>query len=139
MTVEDARRKIALLRRISTDNGAVAAEVENAHRLEQALMERYAISAQDLHDAQPRTVFRLNWGYWQELLEEFGLSLTRFGNRGSAMVGTSKLCIRLDKNQWWVEERSPGGWQTKVRDHGIDALRKYLHDHAPRSYTFSKR
>lgn len=139
MTVEDARRKIALLRRISTDNGAVAAEVENAHRLEKALMERYAISAQDVRDAQPRTVFRLNWSYWQELLEEFGLSLARFGNRGSAMVGTSRVRIRLEKNEWWVEERSPGGWQTKVRDRGIESLRKYLHVHAPRSYTFSKR
>jgi hypothetical protein len=139
MTVEDARRKIALLRRISTDNGALAAEVETANRLQKALMERYAISAQDIRDAQPKTVFRLSWSYWQELLEEYGLNLARFGNRGSAMVGNSKVCIRLDKNQWFVEERSPGGWQTKVRDRGVDSLRKYLHEHAPRSYTFLRR
>jgi hypothetical protein len=139
MTVEDARRKIALLRRISTDNGAVAAEVENAHRLEKALMERYAISAQDLRDAQPRTVFHLNWSYWQELLEEYGLKLERFGNRGIAMLGHSKVCIRLDKHEWWVEQRSPGGWQTKLRDRGLNSLRKFLFNNAPRSYTFSKR
>ena len=139
MTVEDARRKIALLRRISTDNGAVAAEVENADRLQKALMERYAISAQDLRETQPRTVFHLNWSYWQELLEEYGLKLERFGSRGIAMLGNSKVCIRLDKNEWWVEQRSPGGWQTKLRDRGINSLRKFLFQHAPRSYTFSKR
>jgi|SRR5215467_12596547 len=133
MTIEDARRKIALLRRISIDNGAVAAEAENADRLQKALMDRFAISAHDVPDPNPRTVFRLSWTYWQELLEEFGLSLTRLGNRGSAVVGNSKVCIRLDKNQWWVEERSPGGWQTKARDRGVDSLRRYLHEHAPRS------
>jgi hypothetical protein len=141
MTVEDALRKIALLRRINTDNGSAAAEVETAYRLQKALMQRYAIKAQDIPDGSPtKSVFRLNWSYWQELLEEFGLSLGRLGNRGSAAVGNnSKVYIRLDKNQWWIEERSPRGWQATVRDRGLESLRKYLNEHAPRSYTFLRR
>ena len=85
MTVEDALRKIELLRRINTDTGAAAAEVKTAYRLEKALMERYAIKPQDIPDVSPtKRVFRLNWSYW---LEEFGLSLGRLGNRSSAAVG----------------------------------------------------
>ncbi len=45
MTVEDAQRKIALLRKISADKGALPAERETAHRLQKLLMERYAIKA----------------------------------------------------------------------------------------------
>ena len=140
MTVEDALRKIALLRRISTDNGAVAAEAETAHRLQKALMERYAITTQDIRDASPKTVFRLNWGYWQDLLDEFGLRLNRFRGRGSVKVGTNRIAyIKLVANQWWVEERSPGGWHTTVRDRGVESLREYLKEHAPKSYSFLRR
>ena len=140
MTVEDARRKIALLRKVSADNGAVPAERETACRLRKALMERYAISDQDIRDAQPASIFRLNWGYWQELIDEFGLHLNRFGNRGSVEVGsTSVVYISLSTNQWRVEERYAGGRQTKVRDRGLDSLRAYLKEHAPRSYSFLRR
>ena len=89
------------------------------YRLQKVLMERYAIKPQDIPEA-PRApgVFRLNWSYWQELLEEFGLTLGKLGNRsGSAAIGTnSRVVIRLDKNQWWAEQKSPGGWQTTARD-----------------------
>jgi hypothetical protein len=140
MTVEDARRKIALLRKVSADNGAVPAERETASRLQKALMERYAISDQDIRDAQPTSIFRLNWSYWQELIDEFGLRLNRFGNRGSVEVGSSSVVyISLSSNQWRVEERCAGGRQTKVRDRGLDSLRAYLKEHAPRSYSFLKR
>ena len=140
MKVEDALRKIALLRKISTDKGAMAAERETAHRLEKVLMERYAIHAREIPDAAPTTASRLSWSYWQELLEEFGLRLDRLGNRGSAMIGSnSKVYIRLDQSQWWTEERSPNGWQTKVREQGLESLRKYLNEHAPKNYSFFKR
>ena len=139
MRAEDALRKIALLRRISTDNGAVAAEVETAQRLQKALMERYAIKAWDIPGASPPPVSRLTWIYWQELLDEFGLRLDQFGNRGSAAVGNNKLYIRLSTNQWWIEEKFPGGWQTTVRNRGLEPLRKYLKEHAPRSYSFFRR
>ncbi|MGA7873359.1 MAG: hypothetical protein WCA22_20925 [Candidatus Binatus sp.] len=140
MTVEDALRKIALLRRISTDKGALAAERATAHRLQKVLIERYAIRAQDIPDAPPTTVFRLSWSYWQELFEEFDLRLNHFGSRGSANVGNNSIAyIMLATNQWWIEERSPGGWQTTTRGGGVESLRKYLKDHAPRSYSFLKR
>jgi hypothetical protein len=109
--------------------------------LQKALMERYAISDQQIPDVSPTaTIFRLNWGYWQELLNEFGLRLNRSGNRGSVEVGTNSVVyITLDTNQRRVEERCPGGRQTKVRDRGIDSLRTYLKEHAPKSYSFIRR
>ena len=140
MKVEDALRKIALLRKISSDKGAMAAERETAHRLQKVLMERYAIHQREIPDAAPTTASRLSWSYWQELLEEFGLRLDRLGNRGSAMVGSNrKVYIRLDQSQWWTEEKSPSGWQTKVREQGLESLRKYLSEHAPKNYSFFKR
>jgi hypothetical protein len=139
MTVEDALRKVALLSRIKTDNGAMAAEAETARCLQKALMERYAIKTDDIREASSTTVSRLSWIYWQELLKEFGLGLNSFGGRGSAAVGNGKLYIKLGDNQWWIEERFPGGWQTTFRDRGVESLRKYLNEHAPRSYSFLRR
>ena len=140
MTVVDAERKIALLRKVNTDNGAMAAETENAARLEKALMERFAIKAEDVPSARPPTVSRLTWTYWQELLEEFGLHLEIFGGRGSATVGdNNKLYIRLGTNQWWIEERSLGGRRATVRNLGVESLRKYLNEHAARNYSFFRR
>jgi hypothetical protein len=140
MKVEDALRKIALLRKISTDKGAMAAERETAYRLQKVLMERYEIHAREVPDSQPAAAFRLSWTYWQELLEEFGLRLNRLGNRGSALIGNnSKVYIRLDQGQWWTEEKSPNGWQTTARERGLESLRKYLSEHAPKSYSFFKR
>ena len=140
MTVEDALRKIAVLRRISSDTGAMPAERETARRLQKVLMERYAINARDIPDAPPTTSFRLNWSHWTELCDEFGLRLDRLGNRGSAGVGNnSKIYIRLDKSQWWIEERSSGGWKTTVRDRGLESLRTYLRVRGPKSYSFLRR
>ncbi len=140
MTVQDALRKIALLRKVSTDKGAVPAERETAYRLQKVLMERYAINPRDVPETAPTTTFRLSWSYWQELLDEFGLRLDRLGNRGSVAVRNDrKVHIRLDKSQWWVEEKSSSGWQTTVRDLGVESLRSYLKEHAPKSYSFFRR
>jgi hypothetical protein len=140
MTIADAQRKIALLRRISVDKGALPGERETAYRLQKVLMERYGINDPEIPERSPTPAFRLNWGYWQELLEEFGLHLSRLGNRGSAAVGNnSKVYVRLDQSQWWVDERSPIGWQTKVRDRGLESLRTYLKENAPRSYSLLRR
>jgi hypothetical protein len=139
MTVEDALRKIELLRKVSTDKGALAAERETAHRLQKMLMERYAIKGGDVPEPPPATATRLTWVYWQELLEEFGLNLTHFGNRGSAQVGNNIIVyVRLATNQWWADVKSPGGWRTTIKDKGIKSMRSYLKEHAPRSYSFFK-
>lgn len=140
MTVEDALRKIELLRRVSADKGAVPAEREAAYRLQKVLMERYAIKARDVPEAPLPSASRLSWSYWQELLDEFDLRLDRLGNRGSVTVGSIlKVFIRLDKSDWWVDQKSPKGWQTVTRDRGIESLRTYLKEHAPRSYSFLRR
>jgi hypothetical protein len=140
MTVEDALRKIALLRRISTDKGALAAERETAYRLQKMLMQRYAIKPQDVGDGPKTRPFSLNWDYWKELLDEFGLSLTHFGGRGSAEIGKNIIAhIRLAANEWWIEERTPRGCQITIRDRGFDSLRIYLKEHAPKSYSFLRR
>jgi hypothetical protein len=140
MTVEDALRKIELLRRISADKGAVPAERETAYRLQKVLMERYAIKARDIPEAAPQSASRLSWSYWQELLDEFDLRLNRLGNRGSVIVGNNfRVYIRLDKSDWWVDQKSPVGWKTTTRDRGIESLRKYLKEHAPKNYSFLKR
>ena len=141
MRVEDALRKIALLRRINTENGAAAPEAENAYRLQKVLMARYAINASDIPDpSPPTTVFRLNWNYWNALLDQFGLRLNHFGGRGSAEVSRNIVAhIVLGTSQWWIKEKSPSGWQTTIRGCGVESLRKYLTVHAPRSYTFFSR
>jgi hypothetical protein len=142
LKVEDALRKIELLRKISNDKGALAAEAETAHRLEKILMERFGIKPRDVPDpTREKTIpFRLNWTYWQELLDEFDLRLSRFGGRGSVEVGLNIIVyIRLAANEWWVEERSMREWQATVRGRGVDSLREYLKEHAPKSYSFAAR
>lgn len=139
LKVEDALRKIALLRKISNDKGALAGEAETAHRLEKALMERFAIRPQDVPDgSRAQTIpFRLNWTYWRELLDEFDLPLSHFGGRGTVELGQNTIVyIRLAANQWWVEERSLREWQVTAHGRGIESLREHLKEHAPKSYSF---
>ena len=140
MTIEDALRKIEVLRRISADKGALAAERESAYRLQKVLMARYAIQEGNVPEAAPATpAFQLNWSYWEDLFGEFDLRLSHFGSRGSAKVGNSVAYIKLATRQWWIEEKGPDGWQTTLRGHGVESLRKYLKEHAPRSYSFLRR
>jgi len=140
MTIEDALRKIEILRRISGDKGALAAERETAYRLQKTLMARYAIQERNVPEAPVTTAgSRLSWSYWEELLDEFDLRLNHFGSRGSAKVGNTVAYIKLDTNQWWIEEKAPGVCKITVRDRGIESLRNYLKAHAPRSYSFFRR
>jgi hypothetical protein len=136
---EDALRKIGLLRRVKTENGALAAEADNAARLAKALMERYAIKADDIPTAPQTPTFRMTWMYWQDLLHRFGLRLRHFGHRGNAGIGDDKIVyINLRTSQWWIEERTNGGWQSSVRDWGVESLHKYLDQHA-RGYSLFRR
>jgi hypothetical protein len=64
LRAEDALRKIRLLSSVRTENGALAAEAENATRLVKALMERYEIPAEDLPGAPRKPSPRLTWVYW---------------------------------------------------------------------------
>jgi hypothetical protein len=136
LRAEDALRKIRLLSSVRTENGALAAEAENATRLVKALMERYEIPAEDLPGAPRKPSPRLTWVYWEELLNEFGLQLRRFGSRGNAAIGHDRIVyIKLGTTQWWIEQKSKDGRQTTARDWGVETLRRYLNEHA-RRYSF---
>jgi hypothetical protein len=137
MRVEDALRKIRLLRRLIPENGASEFEAETASRLVQALMERYSIGKEDVHAvASPRN--RMTWVYWEHLLAESGIALDRFGGRASASLGNGiRLAIRLADGHWHVQQMSPEGWKTAARDSGLESLRAYLTKYGPRSYSLS--
>ena len=140
MRAEDALRKIGLLRRMRTENGASAAEADNAGRLAKALMERYAIKPEDVRSDSHAPALRMTWVYWQELLHDFGLQLRHFGHRGNAEMGRDRIIyVTLRTGQWWIEQRSHGGWQAGARDWGVESLREYLTQHAQRSYTLLRR
>jgi hypothetical protein len=139
MRAEDALRKIGLLRKVKTENGALAAEADNAASLAKALMERYAIKAEDIPAASPSPALRMTWVYWRELLHQFGLQLRHFGHRGNATIGSDKIVyINLRTSQWWIEQKSSDGWQTNVRDWGVESLRTYLNEHG-RGYSLFRR
>jgi hypothetical protein len=102
-------------------------------------MERYAIKAEDIPAASQTSSFRMTWIYSQDLLRQFGLELRHFGHRGNATIGDDTIVyINLRTSQWWIEQQSRGGWQTSVRDWGVESLRTYLDQHA-RSYSFFRR
>ena len=92
MRVEDALRKIRLLRRVVPHNGASEFEANTAAHLVQTLMERYSIGKEDIHPvASPRN--RMTWVYWEQLLADFGIALDRFGGRASASLGNGALIV----------------------------------------------
>ena len=132
-------RKIRLLSEVNTQNGASAAEADNAQRLARALMERYSIKAVEERPVthQQRPAAKLTWVYWQELFNEFCLEFSYLGYRGSATIGHDRtVYIKLSTGQWSVEKRSKdGGTQIVARDIGLETMRKYLSAHA-RTYSF---
>jgi hypothetical protein len=137
MRVEDALRKIRLLRRLIPANGASEAEAETATRLAQTLMERYCIKIDDVRPiATPSP--QMTWVYWEHLLAEFGMSLESFGRRASVRLANGALIvIRLAANQWHVQHPSSDGWKIMARDFGVESLRVYLAEHGPRSYSLA--
>ncbi|HZO82075.1 MAG TPA: hypothetical protein VFB33_10320 [Candidatus Binataceae bacterium] len=139
MRIEDALRKVRLLRRVRLENGASPAEADNAARLANAIIERYALANGDTH---PETASRrrLSWVYWQHLMADFGIKLRHFGKRGNASLGDGRLVfIRLDSGQWQVQRTSPSGWETIKSDHGVEALRAYLMQSGPRLYSLTRK
>lgn len=135
MRVEDAIRKIRLLRRLVPENGASEFEAESASRIVQAMMDRYSIGKEDVQSvARPRN--RMTWVYWEQLLAEFGLGLDRFGGRASAtLANDARIVIQLASGHWQVQQVSLEGWKTAVRDFGLESLRAYLAERGPRSYS----
>src|ERR1700745_1557947 len=138
MRFEDALRKIRHLRRLVPENGASEAEADTAERLVRNLMERYSIAREDLRPvASPPS--GMTWVYWEQLLAEFGISLNRFGRRGSGSLGSDALLlIRLTANQWHLQQSSSSGWEIVIRDFGVESLRAYLAKYGPRLYSLAR-
>ena len=138
MRIEDALRKIRLLRRLVPENGASEAEAETASRLVHTLMERYSIGMEDIHPVVS-PCNRMTWVYWEQLLADFGIALDRFGGRASASFGNGALIvIRLAAGQWHVQQLSTEGWKIAARDSGLESLRAYLATYGPRSYSLAR-
>lgn len=139
MLIEDVRRKIRLLLKVSHENGATEGEIRNAGSLVRKLTERYALRDEEAA-SDPAPAFRMTWVYWRHLMEEYGITLRHFGKRGNASLGDGRLIfIRLDSGQWHVQRTSPGGWETERRDYGVESLRAYLARNGPRLHSFARR
>jgi len=98
-------------------------------------MQRYSIGTEEVHAVQSQRN-RMTWVYWENLLAEFGITLERFGGRGSASLGNgAAIIIRLADGRWHVQEMSAAGWKIAVRDFGLETLRSYLANQGPRAYS----
>ena len=137
MNPEDALRKIRLLRSVVPQNGATDAEAATAATLARALMERFQLRTEDVR-ASATSSSGLTWVYWETLLGEFGIGLSRFGMRGSAQWGDRfQVFIRLDTGHWSVKKQSSDGWIRIASDFGIESFRAYLRLSGPRSYSMA--
>jgi Protein of unknown function (DUF2786) len=135
MKIEDALRKIRLLRQVKADNGASEAEAENASAIVRRLMDRFAVKTEQARSPNPAQ-FRMSWVYWDHVLYEFGLELQHFGKRGSARISNDKQAvIRLDSGEWRIERTTPEGVEVLAKDVGVEAFQAYLSKNAPRGYS----
>jgi hypothetical protein len=48
------------------------------------------------------------------------------------------IVIRLDTSEWKVQRLTLGGYQTIVKRRGLESLRLYLQENAPRGYSFAQ-
>jgi hypothetical protein len=139
MNHDDAVRRIHALQNITLSSGAFPAEVDNAGRLLKRIAERFAIEPEE-HQPQPRPMrSSAAWDYWCRLLGEFRIEARRFCNRANGMMGPDRLIvIKLDTGEWQIQRAAPGGRQTIVKHRGLESLRLYLQENAPRGYSFSQ-
>ena len=96
MKLEDALRKIRLLRQVKAEHGASDAEAENASAIIRTLMERFAVKSEEVRPSNEMPFRRMTWVYWDHLLEEHGLELRHFGKRGSVSIGSGEKSSRSD-------------------------------------------
>jgi hypothetical protein len=140
MRIEDALRKLRLMRQVRPENGSSLNEAKNATHLSQKLMAKFSIDEDEMirrtasWSSSPSTL-----EYWQNLLNEFGLKLRSFANRGTATIGDQQhlLVIKLDTGEWCVEQKSPQGWKETMRRIGLNSLREYLRNQMPRRYSYA--
>jgi hypothetical protein len=135
MKIEDALRKIRLLRQVKCENGSSDAEAENAAQIIRSLMERYAVKSEEVRPSNNEP-FRGSWVYWDHLAEEYGLELRRFGKRGSVSIGRdTQAVLRLDTGSWRVQRGNNGSTQLLAEGTGVETFQSYLSKNAPRMFS----
>jgi Protein of unknown function (DUF2786) len=139
MKLEDALRKIQLLRQVKAEHGASEAEAENAAAIVRTLMDRFAVKSEE---ARPSNAppFRMSWAYWDHLLEEHGLELQHFGKRGSVSIGgDTQALMRLDTGEWRVQRGRNGSTQVLAEGKGVETFQTYLSKNAPRMFSLNSK
>src|SRR5690348_15608500 len=136
MKREDAMRKIRAMRNVTMENGATPAEVDMAKQLVSRMIRDYNIQ---LDEPRPNVPQRPSaaWDYWRSLLGEFRLKPSRAFNRASVMMGPDyRIIINLGTNEWQVQHVSAGN-KTVFKRRGMESLRSYLRENAPRTHAFT--
>lgn len=135
MTIEDALRKIRLLRAVKAENGSSEAEAENAAAIIRTLMDRFAVKPEEVRPVNEGR-FRGSWVYWDHMLAEFGLELRHFGKRGNvAITRDTQALLRLDTGSWRVQRVGTGTAETVAQGEGFESFQSYLRKNAPRMYS----
>jgi hypothetical protein len=140
MDAQATLRKLKLLATVREGRGFTSAEVECAQKISQRLSERIPQPDNELVVIRRRKSAR-SWGYWQQIAEEFGLRLRRFGSRGTIAIVENKhiVAIRADDASWMAQRLSSGGWETVARGTEPASLRKYMATHVFRGSMFASR
>jgi hypothetical protein len=135
MKLEDALRKIRLLRRVKAENGASDAEAENAAAIIRTLMDRFAVKSEETRPSNEGP-FRMSWVYWDHVLDDHGLQLKHFGKRGSASISRDTQAImRLDTGEWRVQRGHNGSTEVVAQGRGVETFETYLSKNAPQMFS----
>lgn len=138
MRIEDALRKIRLLRQVKAENGSSAAEAENAALLIRALMDRFAVKPEEVRPANDAAFGRMSWVYWDHLAAEHGLELAHFGKRGSVSISRdTQALIRLDTGDWRVQRGQNDATEVLATGKGVETFQTYLSRNGPRMFSMS--
>jgi Protein of unknown function (DUF2786) len=138
MKLEDALRKIRLLRQVKAENGSSEAEAENAAEIIRTLMDRFAVKSEEVRPSNEPPFRRMSWVYWDHLAEEHGLELGHFGKRGTVSIGqNTQALIRLDTGHWRVQSGHNGSTQVLAEGQGVETFQTYLSRNAPRMFSLS--
>lgn len=137
MKIEDALRKIRLLRQVNAENGSSDGEAENAAILIRSLMDRFAVKPEEVRPTNDERL-RMTWVYWDHLAAEHGLKLGHFGKRGSVSINQdTQALIRLDTGAWRVLRGNNGSTQVLAEGQGVETFQTYLSKSAPRVFSMA--
>ena len=137
MDRENALRKLVALRKIRVDLGASPHEAENAHRISERLMSKHEISPDDVvrFNLTRGGSATVDWTSWQLAVQDFGLTMDRFGSRGQIRLPDDTMVfVSLNRGDL-------GNWRALRQNRRIasggspHSLRQFLSGHAPKGYS----